>query len=113
MVFIQYNRDEEGQLNPLPEKHVDTGAGFERIVAVLQNKKSNYATDLFIPILDKIGELANIAYSDTEEKSTFHVIADHVRMLSFSIADGAIPGNEGRGYVMRRIFDEQPGMEEI
>jgi alanyl-tRNA synthetase len=104
LVFIQYNRDEKGNLNPLTEKHVDTGAGFERIVAVLQKKRSNYATDLFIPILEKIGELANLSYQDSDEKSAFHVIADHVRMLSFSIADGAIPGNEGRGYVMRRIL---------
>ena len=104
LVFIQFNRDDKGQLNPLSEKHVDTGAGFERIVAVLQKKRSNYATDLFTPILDKIGEVANISYTDSADKSAFHVIADHVRMLSFSIADGAIPGNEGRGYVMRRIL---------
>jgi alanyl-tRNA synthetase len=104
LVFIQFNRDDKGTLHPLPEKHVDTGAGFERIVAVLQKERSNYSTDLFTPILDKIGELANISYADSENKSAFHVIADHVRMLSFSIADGAIPGNEGRGYVMRRIL---------
>jgi alanyl-tRNA synthetase len=104
LVFIQYNRDNKDNLNPLPEKHVDTGAGFERIVAVLQRKRSNYSTDLFSPILEKIGELANLSYQDSNEKSAFHVIADHVRMLSFSIADGAIPANEGRGYVMRRIL---------
>jgi alanyl-tRNA synthetase len=104
LVFIQFNRDDEGQLHPLPQKHVDTGAGFERIVAVLQNKRSNYSTDLFTPILDKIGELVNLDYTDSDNKSAFHVIADHVRMLSFSIADGAIPRNEGRGYVMRRIL---------
>jgi alanyl-tRNA synthetase len=104
LVFIQYNRDEKKTLHPLPEKHVDTGAGFERIVAVLQKKRSNYSTDLFMPILEKIGELANLSYQDSDEQSAFHVIADHVRMLSFSIADGAIPANEGRGYVMRRIL---------
>jgi alanyl-tRNA synthetase len=104
LVFIQFNRDDKGQLHPLPQRHVDTGAGFERIVAVLQKKRSNYATDLFTPILDKIGDLVNISYADSEEKSAFHVIADHIRMLTFSIADGAIPGNEGRGYVMRRIL---------
>jgi len=104
LVFIQYNRDDKGQLNSLPMKHVDTGAGFERIVAVLQKKRSNYATDLFTPLLEKIGELVHVSYADSEEKSAFHVIADHVRMLSFSIADGAVPGNEGRGYVMRRIL---------
>ena len=104
LVFIQYNRDENGVLKSLPEKHVDTGAGFERIVAVLQKKRSNYSTDLFTPLLEKIGELSNKPYYDSDDKSAFHVIADHVRMLSFSIADGAIPGNEGRGYVMRRIL---------
>jgi len=104
LVFIQYNRDEKGNLNTLPAKHVDTGAGFERIAAVMQNKRSNYSTDLFTPILEKIGELTNISYSDSNDKSSFHVIADHVRMLSFSIADGAMPANEGRGYVMRRIL---------
>jgi len=104
LVFIQYNRDEKGKLNPLPQKHVDTGAGFERIVAVLQKKRSNYATDLFTPILEKIAELTGISYQDSDQQAAFHVIADHVRMLAFSIADGAIPGNEGRGYVMRRIL---------
>jgi alanyl-tRNA synthetase len=104
LVFIQFNRDNKGKLNPLSAKHVDTGAGFERLVAVLQGKKSNYATDLFVPILKKIEELANISYDESTDQSSFHVIADHVRMLTFSIADGAIPGNEGRGYVMRRIL---------
>jgi alanyl-tRNA synthetase len=104
LVFIQYNRDEKGTLNPLPERHVDTGAGFERIVAVLQKKRSNYATDLFTPIIENIAELANLSYQESDKKSAFHVIADHVRMLSFSIGDGAIPANEGRGYVMRRIL---------
>ena len=104
LVFIQFNRDKKGQLRPLPAKHVDTGAGFERLVAVLQGKRSNYATDIFTPILDKIGELTGIPYSKSKQKPAYHVIADHVRMLTFSIADGEIPGNEGRGYVMRRIL---------
>ena len=104
LVFIQFNRNEKGQLTPLPEKHVDTGAGFERIVAVLQKKRSNYETDLFTPIIEKIKELSNRSFHETEDKSAYLVIADHIRMLSFSIADGAIPGNEGRGYVMRRIL---------
>ena len=104
LVFIQYNRDETGKLHPLPEKHVDTGAGFERIVAVLQNKSSNYDTDLFMPIINEIAEITGKHYSDGEEGVAFRVLADHIRALSFAIADGAIPGNEGRGYVLRRIL---------
>jgi alanyl-tRNA synthetase len=104
LVFIQYNRDDNGSLHNLPSQHVDTGAGFERLVAVLQGKRSNYETDLFTPILDKIEEISGIKYGDSQHQSAYHVIADHIRMLTFSIADGAIPGNEGRGYVMRRIL---------
>ncbi|MFC2087977.1 alanine--tRNA ligase [Calditrichota bacterium] len=104
LVFIQYNRESSGELVPLPAKHVDTGAGFERIVAVLQEKQSNYDTDLFKPILIKIGEIVDRPYEQAEDKSPYHVIADHVRMLTFSIADGGFPSNDGRGYVMRRIL---------
>ena len=104
LVFIQYNRDTDGSLSPLPAKHVDTGAGFERLVAVLQNKSSNYDTDVFMPLLNRIGELTGIPYEKSKEKMAFRVIADHVRMLSFSIADGGLPSNAGRGYVMRRIL---------
>jgi len=107
LVFIQYNRDEKGTLTPLPAKHVDTGMGFERICAVLQGKSSNYDTDVFIPIIRHIAGLAGREYhgSLTDETDVaMRVIADHVRMLSFSIADGGIPSNEGRGYVMRRIL---------
>ena len=104
LVFIQYNRDEEGTLHPLPARHVDTGAGFERLVAVLQGKRSNYDTDVFMPILQRIGELCGQDYHTTKEQMAFRVIADHVRMLTFAIADGGLPSNEGRGYVMRRIL---------
>jgi len=104
LVFIQYNRDETGELTPLPSKHVDTGAGFERIVAVIQKKRSNYDTDLFTPILDHIGKLAGIPYEKSAEQMAYRVIADHIRMLTFSIADGGLPSNDGRGYVMRRIL---------
>ncbi len=104
LVFIQFNRDESGRLDPLPARHVDTGAGFERLVAVLQNKKSNYDTDLFTPLLAAIGELVGQSYENSSEKIAFRVIADHIRMLTFSIADGGFPSNEGRGYVMRRIL---------
>ncbi len=106
LVFIQYNRDDSGQLHPLPSKHIDTGMGFERIVAVLQGVSSNYDTDLFTPILDKIGEFSGTTYQSTDEETriAFRVISDHIRMLTFSISDGALPSNEGRGYVLRRIL---------
>ena len=102
LVFIQSNRKKDGSLEDLPEKHVDTGAGLERIAAVLQNKTSNYDTDLFIPIIDKIESITLDKYKTNP--IPFRVIADHIRMLSFSIADGALPSNEGRGYVLRRIL---------
>jgi alanyl-tRNA synthetase len=104
LVFIQYNRDKSGALHQLPAQHVDTGAGFERLVAVIQKKSSNYDTDLFTPILDQIEKLTGKPYSDGEPGVPFRVIADHLRALTFAIADGAIPGNEGRGYVLRRIL---------
>ncbi len=106
LVFIQFNRDESGKLHPLPARHVDTGMGFERIVAVLQHVASNYDTDLFRPLLKTIGEIVGMEYDQAqpEQQVAFRVIADHVRMLTFSITDGALPGNEGRGYVLRRIL---------
>ncbi|MEE9431831.1 MAG: alanine--tRNA ligase [Melioribacteraceae bacterium] len=104
LVFIQYNRDKEGKLNDLPMKHVDTGMGFERVCAVLQDKKSNYETDVFQPLIQEIATLAGIKYELEEDQIAMRVIADHVRTLTFAIADGAVPGNEGRGYVLRRIL---------
>ncbi|MCF7808513.1 MAG: alanine--tRNA ligase [Candidatus Marinimicrobia bacterium] len=104
LVFIQNNRDVEGNLSDLPNKHVDTGAGLERIVAYLQGKDSNYDTDLFTPILDKISEFTGKAYDPGDAGVTHRVIADHIRMLTFSISDGALPSNDGRGYVLRRIL---------
>ncbi len=105
LVFIQYNRDSSGKLHLLPAKHVDTGAGFERLVAVLQNKKSNYATDLFLPIRVEIASLTGRdPQSGGEIEVGFNVLSDHIRALTFAIADGAIPGNEGRGYVLRRLL---------
>ncbi|HCL00004.1 MAG TPA: alanine--tRNA ligase [Candidatus Marinimicrobia bacterium] len=103
LVFIQYDRDKNGKLNPLPRKHVDTGAGLERIAAALQKKHSNYDTDLFKPIIDEIAQLTGVSYS-AESGMPHRVIADHIRMLSFSIGDGGMPSNEGRGYVIRRIL---------
>jgi len=104
LVFIQYNRDETGKLNELPAKHVDTGMGFERVCAVLQNKKSNYETDVFTPIIDAVVKLSNVKYDKEEDRIPMRVIADHIRALTFAIADGAVPGNDGRGYVLRRIL---------
>ncbi len=107
LVFIQYHRDESGKLHPLPARHVDTGAGLERIVAVLQNKASNYDTDLFMPMINHIADLSGKAYTSTlgnQTDNAFRVIADHLRTLSFAIADGAVPSNDGRGYVLRRIL---------
>ena len=107
LVFIQYNRNAQGELEPLPEKHVDTGMGFERVTAVLQGKTSNYDSDIFKPIFDKLADLTNVSYTASLEKDTdiaLRVVADHIRTLSFAIADGATPSNEGRGYVLRRIL---------
>ena len=106
LVFIQFNRKNDGKLEQLPAKHVDTGMGFERVVRVLQGVDSNYDTDVFQPLLKHIGELVNLDYAKAsdEQQIAFRVMADHVRMLTFSITDGAIPSNEGRGYVLRRIL---------
>ena len=104
LVFIQYNRDEHGKLHDLPAKHVDTGMGFERVCAVIQNKKSNYDTDVFTPLINEISKLSGIKYEKAEDSIAMRVIADHIRTLTFAIGDGAMPGNEGRGYVLRRIL---------
>jgi len=121
LVFIQYNRTDDGELVDLGSKYVDTGAGLERIVAVLQNKKSNYDTDLFIPIINRIAEISGHKYTSRLNNNTdnaFRVISDHIRSLTFAITDGAIPSNEGRGYVIRRIlrrasrFGRELGMHE-
>ena len=103
LVFIQFNRDADGVLHPLPDKHVDTGMGFERICTVLQGMESTYDTDLFQPILAAIGEISGRPYND-ENRVAMRVIADHVRTLCFAVADGVLPSNEGRGYVLRRIL---------
>ncbi len=104
LVFIQYNREDDGSLKELPAKHVDTGMGFERTVAVLQGVGSNYDTDLFRPIINHISEISGKAYGKNNDGVAHRVIADHVRALTFAIADGALPSNEGRGYVLRRIL---------
>ncbi len=107
LVFIQYNRQPSGQLVPLAAHGVDTGAGLERIVAVLQNKHSNYDTDLFMPIIEQTGKLSGHTYTaqlGNKTDNAFRVIADHIRTLVFAITDGATPSNDGRGYVIRRIL---------
>ncbi|MGC9362628.1 MAG: alanine--tRNA ligase, partial [Candidatus Syntrophosphaera sp.] len=103
LVFIQYNREADSSLTPLKNKYVDTGAGFERIVQVLQEKNSNYETDLFMPIISRISQMSGVEY-DPAQSVSHRVIADHVRCLCFALADGGFPSNEGRGYVMRRIL---------
>ncbi len=105
LVFIQYNRKANGQLENLPEKHIDTGMGFERLCMVAQGKKSNYDTDVFQAIIQKIGNITGFKYGDNEKKDiAMRVIADHLRAVSFSIADGQLPSNNKAGYVIRRIL---------
>ena len=105
-VFMQFNRKADGSLELLPHKHVDTGMGFERLCMVLQGKQSNYDTDVFTPLIQKIESLSGIAYTATAEKKdvAMRVIADHVRAVSFAIADGQLPSSSGAGYVIRRIL---------
>ena len=104
LVFIQYNRNESGTLEPLPATHVDTGMGFERITSILQGVDTNYKTDLFTPLLTTIADMTDTAYFDDERGLPHRVIADHIRCLTFAIGDGVMPSNEGRGYVIRRIL---------
>lgn len=104
LVFMQYDRDEKGKMNPLPAPSVDTGMGLERTAAILQGTKSNYETDAFLPVIKKVESLCGKKCTDGENRISFRVIADHIRALTFCIADGIIPSNEGRGYVVRRIL---------
>ena len=103
LVFIQYNRDVTGKLHPLPSVHVDTGMGLERMCSILQGVRSNYDTDLFQPLIARIAELT-AKDSSGEYVVPMQVVADHVRALCFAIADGALPSNEGTGYVLRRLL---------
>ena len=104
-VFMEFDRGADGVLTPLPAPSIDTGMGMERITAVLQKKESNYDTDLFQPLLGRIGELANLRYGgDRERDSSMRVVADHARATTFLIADGVLPSNEWRGYVLRKIM---------
>ena len=118
LVFIQFNRHPDGKLEPLPARHVDTGMGLERIARVLQGRSSNYDTDLFTPLLAAIARESGAQDGPGETGVAFRVIADHLRSLTFAIADGALPSNEGRGYVLRRMlrraarFGKRLGMSE-
>src|SRR5690606_3042327 len=105
-VFMQYNRLKNGSLEPLPAQHVDTGMGLERLVRVLQGKQSNYDTDLFTGTISATEEITGrrYDYSDSKEAVAFRVIADHIRAIAFTIADGQLPSNTGAGYVIRRIL---------
>ena len=104
LVFMQNNRGADGVLTELPSKNIDTGMGFERILAVIQNVASNYDTDLFKPIIQEVSSMSGVAYSAGPAGTPFRVIADHIRSLVFAISDGAFPSNEGRGYVLRRLL---------
>lgn len=112
LVFMAFNREADGSLRPLPNKHIDTGMGYERLVSILQDKPSNYDTDVFQPIFKRIQEVTGVrtytgllgAEDVDGVDMAYRVIADHVRTLTFSISDGGVPSNEGRGYVLRRIL---------
>ena len=105
LVFMQFNRKADGSLEKLPAQHVDTGMGFERLCMVLQEKQSNYDTDVFTPLIREIEAITNVKYGEKEENDiAIRVISDHVRAVAFSIADGQLPSNTGAGYVIRRIL---------
>jgi alanyl-tRNA synthetase len=111
-VFMQYNREPDRSLRPLPNKHIDTGMGYERLVSVLQHTKSNYDTDVFTPLFKRIQDITGAReyqgkFGKEDEggiDTAYRVVADHVRMMSFAIADGGVPNNVGRGYVVRRVL---------
>ncbi len=105
LVFMQFERDESGHMEPLPKPSIDTGLGLERVISVLQGVATNYDTDLFIPIMEKVGELADKKRHESDQvEVAMKVIADHSRATAFLISDGVLPSNEGRGYVLRRIM---------
>ncbi len=105
LVFMQYNRKVDGSLEPLPNKVIDTGMGLERLCMVLQGKKSNYDTDVFQPLIGKLGEMCGKKYGDSNDVDiAMRVVADHVRTIAFSVADGQLPSNAKAGYVIRRIL---------
>ncbi|AFC32642.1 AlaS [Paenibacillus mucilaginosus 3016] len=105
LVFSQFNHNKDGSYTPLPNKNIDTGAGLERFASILQDVDSNFDTDLFQPMIQKTCELAGVKYKENEEFDVaLKVIADHIRTVAFSVGDGVLPSNEGRGYVIRRLL---------
>ena len=105
LVFMQFDRSADGTLTPLPKPSVDTGAGLERIAAVMQGEDDNFHTDVFQPLIDRVGKLVGVPYDrNAENRASYRVLADHARAVSFLLADGVYPSNEGRGYVLRRIL---------
>ena len=104
LVFMQFNRDASGTLNPLPKPSVDTGLGLERMAAVVQGKISNFDTDLFQPLIEEAARLANVDRNRAEIQPSLRIIADHSRAATFLISDGVVPSNDGRGYVLRKII---------
>jgi alanyl-tRNA synthetase len=105
LVFMQFNRDKDGSVSELPSPSIDTGMGLERMAAVLQGKKNNYETDLFIPLIEKTSEIAGVEYPhDNDCRTLLQIIADHMRAVTFLISDGIMPANDGRGYVLRRLI---------
>ena len=104
LVFMEFNRQPDGKLLRLPARHVDTGMGLERAAAVLQGVTSNYETDLFVPVMEKLGEISGVSPKSPEHLISLKVVSDHIRALVFAVTDGAVPSNEGRGYVLRRIL---------
>ena len=105
LVFMQFDRDGEGELSPLPAPSIDTGAGLERLAMVLQGVNSNYRTDLFQPLLERVAQIVGLEYqAEGQGGVSYRVLADHARAVAFLLADGVLPSNEGRGYVLRRIL---------
>lgn len=105
LVFSQFNHNPDGSYTPLPKKNIDTGMGLERMASVVQDVATNYDTDLFMPIIRAVEEISDVKYGvDTEKDVAFKVIADHIRTVAFAVGDGALPSNEGRGYVLRRLL---------
>ena len=105
LVFSEFNHNKDHTYTPLPNKNIDTGMGLERMTSISQNVRTNYETDLFMPIINEVEEVSGKKYLQNDEQDVaFKVIADHIRTISFAIADGALPANEGRGYVLRRLL---------
>ena len=104
LVFTQFNKTKDGSYEPLEKKNIDTGAGLERLASVIQQKESNFETDLLFPIMQRVIDVCHGDYNNKEQKIAVKVIGDHIRAVTMMIGDGILPSNEGRGYVLRRIL---------